>query len=292
MSAAAPANRVRRVPRQHAACGGQGVYLWFLARELARLGHSRSTCSWAPPTRTPCPSRARVTSCRTSSSGRAGSSATRAACCRAPEPLRIFEPLNFYELAVELDSASCPSPSPSACAWPSALPVRAGATPALATTSIHDVQCAGLRHCCGMRALGPAAVVSTIHHPLTIDRRFSPSRATENFMRHEGQPSPSTRSRTAGASWRGKSTGLITSSRGLCARSCSPTTSAWGRETHLHGGQRRRHRALPARTRKPAPRNPRSRSSSSWAAAGDREQGHSSTLVWARSLFCPPSRSP
>ena len=69
-------------------CGGQGIYLWFLARELARLGHA-STCWSARPTPTRCPSRARAASCRTSSSGASGSSRTARSCCPRPPRARV-----------------------------------------------------------------------------------------------------------------------------------------------------------------------------------------------------------
>jgi len=39
-------------------CGGQGIYLWFLARELARLGH-RIDVLVGPPYPTRCRSRTR-----------------------------------------------------------------------------------------------------------------------------------------------------------------------------------------------------------------------------------------
>ena len=61
-------------------CGGQGVYLWFLVRELARLGHEVDVIV-GPPYPDPMPFARSVTHLPTSSSGADGSPATAAPCC-------------------------------------------------------------------------------------------------------------------------------------------------------------------------------------------------------------------
>ena len=151
-------------------CGGQGVYLWFLARELARLGHGVDVFV-GPPYPDPMPFARSVTrAAQRAVLGRAGSPRDAAAMLPASRArCAIFEPLNFYELAAQLLRLPARSPSPSACG-PSA-PWRPGCARASATTSSTTCS-ASAGAILGLRALG-LPVVSTIHHPLTVDRRAS-----------------------------------------------------------------------------------------------------------------------
>ena len=79
-------------------CGGQGVYLWFLARELAHLGH-RVDVLVGPPHPDPMPFANSVTAMPNERFWGKWFHAERRHLIPQPHPLRIFEPLNFYELA-------------------------------------------------------------------------------------------------------------------------------------------------------------------------------------------------
>jgi glycosyltransferase involved in cell wall biosynthesis len=85
-----------------------------------------------------------------------------------PDPLRVFEPLTFYELAASRIGFL---PEPFAFSVRAlrrlASRLRAGERWDL----VHDVQCLGWG-LLGIRALG-LPVVSTVHHPLSLDRRAS-----------------------------------------------------------------------------------------------------------------------
>jgi glycosyltransferase involved in cell wall biosynthesis len=84
------------------------------------------------------------------------------------DPLQVLQPLNFYELAASRIGFL---PEPFAFSLRAfrglAARLRAGAGYDL----VHDVQCLGYG-LLGMRALG-LPVVTTVHHPLTVDRRAS-----------------------------------------------------------------------------------------------------------------------
>jgi glycosyltransferase involved in cell wall biosynthesis len=153
-------------------CGGQGVYLWFLARELARLGH-RIDVLVGPPYPDPMPFAHAVTHLPNERFWGRWFAGEAAAMLPRPRPLRIFEPLNFYELAASR-MGFLPEPFAFSVRALRALAarLRAGA----AYDVVHDVQCLGWG-VLGMRALG-LPVVSTVHHPLTVDRRASFARDT------------------------------------------------------------------------------------------------------------------
>jgi glycosyltransferase involved in cell wall biosynthesis len=148
-------------------CGGQGVYLWFLARELARLGH-RVDVLVGPPYPDPMPFARSVRHLPNEQFWEKWFLGGGAKLLPRPRPLRIFEPLNFYELA-----ASWMGFLPE----PFAFSVRAFQTVAARLAGgarydvVHDVQCLGWGTL-GIRALG-LPVVTTIHHPLSVDRRAS-----------------------------------------------------------------------------------------------------------------------
>ena len=75
-------------------CGGQGIYLWFLARELARLGHSVDVLV-GPPYPDPMPFARQVQELPNEQFWAKWFRRDRAAFLPRPKPLRIFAPLNF-----------------------------------------------------------------------------------------------------------------------------------------------------------------------------------------------------
>ena len=153
-------------------CGGQGVYLWFLARELTRLGHTVDVFV-GPPYPDPMPFARTLTELPNEQFWARWFGGS-AAAMLPDSQLSIFQPLNFYELAATRFGFL---PEPFAFSLRAlramATELRRGAR----YDVIHDVQCLGWG-VLAMRALG-MPVVTTIHHPLTVDRRAS-------FIRDEG----------------------------------------------------------------------------------------------------------
>ena len=78
--------------------GGQGIYLWFLARELARQGH-RIDVLVGPPHPDPMPFAERVEELPNEQFWARWFLRDRRAMLPKPDPLRVFAPLTFYELA-------------------------------------------------------------------------------------------------------------------------------------------------------------------------------------------------
>ncbi len=148
-------------------CGGQGVYLWFLARELARLGH-RVDVLVGPPYPDPMPFANSVTAMPNEQFWGKWFLAERRHLIPQPRPLRIFEPLNFYELAASYLGFL---PEPLAFSVRAFREVAARLRAGTHYDIIHDVQCLGYG-ILGIRKLG-IPVVATVHHPLTVDRRAS-----------------------------------------------------------------------------------------------------------------------
>ncbi len=149
-------------------CGGQGIYLWFLARELARLGH-RLDVFVGPPYPAPMPFAAQTTLLPNEQYWGKWFARSRAAFKPPREdPLRALRPLHFYELAASR-LGFLPEPAAFSLRALGAVTrcLRAGRRYDL----IHDVQCLGYG-LLPLRALG-TAVVSTVHHPLSVDRRAS-----------------------------------------------------------------------------------------------------------------------
>ena len=147
-------------------CGGQGVYLWFLARELARMGHAVDVLVGPPyPDAMPF---ARVEELPNQRYWGKWFLRDARRFLPEPEPLRVFEPLQFYELAASR-LGFLPEPFAFSVRAFRALGrrLRAGAR----YDVVHDVQCLGWG-LLGVRALG-LPVLSTVHHPLTVDRRAS-----------------------------------------------------------------------------------------------------------------------
>jgi glycosyltransferase involved in cell wall biosynthesis len=147
--------------------GGQGIYLWFLARELTRLGHHVDVIV-GPPYPDPMPFAASVEALHDERFWGKWFSKDRSLLLPSPQPLRMFEPLNFWSFGATW-FGFLPEPFAfSARAFRRvARRIKAGARWDL----VHDVQSLGWG-LLGIRALG-LPVVTTIHHPLSIDRRTS-----------------------------------------------------------------------------------------------------------------------
>ncbi len=148
-------------------CGGQGVYLWFLARELARMGHSVDVLV-GPPYPDPMPFARDVQRLPNEHFWEKWFLGGGAKLMPRPKPLRIFEPLNFYELAASWMGFL---PEPFAFSLRAFRSVAAKLAGGARYDIVHDVQCLGWG-ILGIRALG-LPVVTTIHHPLSVDRRAS-----------------------------------------------------------------------------------------------------------------------
>jgi len=148
-------------------CGGQGVYLWFLARELARLGIEIDVLV-GPPHPDPMPFARRVEHLPNQQMWAKWFTRDYRGMLPQGAPLSIFAPLDFYELASSR-LGFLPEPFAFSCRAFRRMTarMRAGERWDL----IHDVQCLGYG-LLGLRALG-LPVVTTIHHPLTVDRRAS-----------------------------------------------------------------------------------------------------------------------
>ncbi len=148
-------------------CGGQGIYLWFLARELARMGH-RVDVFVGPPYPDPMPFAGRVEELPNEQFWAKWFMRDPAAFVMRPDPLRIFSPLHFYELAASR-LGFLPEPFAFSLRAFSALARRLRAGDRYDV--VHDVQCLGYG-LLGLQALG-LPVVTTVHHPLSADRRLS-----------------------------------------------------------------------------------------------------------------------
>jgi glycosyltransferase involved in cell wall biosynthesis len=158
--------------------GGQGIYLHSLTRTLAERGHEID-CFVGPPYPDPM-TWARVEQIENQQFWSATYRKGRGAFLPRPDPFRIFHPLNFYEYAV---SRFGYLPEPFAFSLRGARAVLARIRQGVRYDIVHDVQSVsyGLLW---LRALG-LPVVSTIHHPLTVDRRFS-LRRDRNFKDFKG----------------------------------------------------------------------------------------------------------
>ena len=147
--------------------GGQGIYLWHLARELARLGHEVHVFV-GPPYPDPMPFARGVVELPNPQLWGKRFDPDSAALLPRPNPFRIFEPLNFYELAATW-FGFLPEPFAfSVRAFRSLVSrLREGAR----YDVVHDIQSLGYG-LLAVQALG-LPVVTTVHHPLSVDRRSS-----------------------------------------------------------------------------------------------------------------------
>jgi len=155
-------------------CGGQGVYLWFLARELSRLGHQIDVLV-GPPYPDPMPFAKSLEQLPNEQFWGGWFARDRAAMLPRPSPLQALTPLNFYELAASWWGFL---PEPFAFSLRAFRRLASRMRRGEGWDVVHDVQCLGWG-LLGLRALG-LPLVSTIHHPLSVDRRTSFIR-DENF---------------------------------------------------------------------------------------------------------------
>jgi glycosyltransferase involved in cell wall biosynthesis len=152
-------------------CGGQGVYLWFLARELAKLGHQIDVLV-GPPYPDSMPFAQDVARLPNEMFWGKWFLRDWKNLLPKPDPLRVFEPLTFWEYST---AAFGFLPEPFAFSVRAFREVAARLHAGRRYDLVHDVQCLGYG-LLGMRALG-LPVVTTVHHPLTVDRRASFARA-------------------------------------------------------------------------------------------------------------------
>jgi glycosyltransferase involved in cell wall biosynthesis len=148
-------------------CGGQGVYIWFLARELAGLGHHVDVLV-GPPFPDPMPFAGEVVALPNQQFWAKWFMRDWARFLPRPNPLSVFEPLNFYELA---SSRLGFLPEPFAFSLRALRTIAERLRRGIRYDLVHDVQCLGYG-LLGIRAFG-LPLVTTIHHPLTVDRRAS-----------------------------------------------------------------------------------------------------------------------
>ncbi len=146
--------------------GGQGIYLWFLAREMARLGHEVHVFV-GPPYPDPMPF-ARVVRLPNQQFWAKWVLGQTDQIVPREDPLQVLSPLNFYELVASRIGFLPELFAFSVRAFRRiADEIRDGGQFDL----VHDVQCLGYG-LLGLKALG-LPVVTTVHHPLSVDRRAS-----------------------------------------------------------------------------------------------------------------------
>lgn len=148
-------------------CGGQGVYLWFLVRELVRLGHEVDVLV-GPPYPDPMPFAGSVMHLPNQQFWGGWFAKDRSTMLTRPNPLRTLEPLNFYELAASWMGFL---PEPCAFSLRALRQIVLRAKLGIHYDVVHDVQCLGWGDL-ALRALG-LPLVTTVHHPLSVDRRSS-----------------------------------------------------------------------------------------------------------------------
>jgi len=146
--------------------GGQGIYLWFLAREMAKLGHEVRVLV-GPPYPDPMPF-ATIDELPNRQFWAKWVLGQKDQIVPLEDPLQILQPLNFYELAA---SKMGFLPEPFAFSVRAFRNLTTQMRRGQGFDLVHDVQCLGYG-LLGLRALG-LPVVTTVHHPLTVDRRAS-----------------------------------------------------------------------------------------------------------------------
>ncbi len=158
--------------------GGQGVYLHALTRELAGLGCEIDVFV-GPPYPDPMPW-ARFVRLENEMFWGKRFDKRRGAFLPRPDPFTILRPLDFFEFAVTRFGFL---PEPFAFSVRAAGAVLRALRTGRRYDVVHDVQSVSYGHLF-LQALG-LPVVSTIHHPLSIDRRSSLAR-TRTFAERKG----------------------------------------------------------------------------------------------------------
>ena len=153
--------------RGNMSSGGQGIYLWFLGRELVRLGHEVHVFA-GPPHPDPMPFAKSVTQIPNEGFWAKRFDPDPAAILPQPDPLRIFEPLNFWEYGATWFGFL---PEPFAFSVRAARALLRRLRQGERFDLVHDVQSLGWATLL-LKAVG-LPVVTTIHHPLSVDRRAS-----------------------------------------------------------------------------------------------------------------------
>lgn len=152
--------------------GGQGIYLWFLARELAALGHHVDVLV-GPPYPDPMPFAASVDRIENQEFWAKWFVRDWSAFVPRERPMRLLRPLDLYELgASRIGFLPEPFAFSARVLRRFVQRLRAGDR----WDVVHDVQSLGYG-LLGIQALGVPAV-TTVHHPLTVDRRASFARDT------------------------------------------------------------------------------------------------------------------
>ncbi len=140
-------------------CGGQGIYLYYLSRELARMGHNIDVIVGPPYP-------AQMDWAAVHPVENLNLWGRRKSFALSSRPLRIFTPLNFYELAVTAPGVFPEMLSFSVRAFMKLKELMRNRNFHI----IHDVQSLGYGLLL-LKRLG-LPVISTVHHPLSIDRRI------------------------------------------------------------------------------------------------------------------------
>jgi len=160
--------------------GGLGIYIRDLTRELARQGHEIELFV-GPPYPDPLPWLSTTEIHNEQFWDRKFTRERTAPLPRPPRtPFGIFEPLTFFEFFATRFGFL---PEPFAFSLRAARLVMERMRAGVHYDLVHDVQTLGYG-LLWLRALG-LPVVSTIHHPLTIDRRFSLLR-DQSFREYKG----------------------------------------------------------------------------------------------------------
>jgi glycosyltransferase involved in cell wall biosynthesis len=147
--------------------GGQGIYLWFLAREMARLGHEVSVFV-GPPYPDEMPFARFVEHFPNQQFWAKWVLDQTDQIVPRERPFQVLSPLNFYELAASRIGFL---PEPFAFSVRAFERIASHLRKGARFDIVHDVQCLGYG-LLGLRAMG-IPVVTTVHHPLTVDRRAS-----------------------------------------------------------------------------------------------------------------------
>jgi glycosyltransferase involved in cell wall biosynthesis len=148
-------------------CGGQGIYLYHLARELARAGNAVDVLV-GPPYPASMPFARSVEQLGNEQFWGKWFLRDWKRLLPRPNPLRVFEPLTFFEYGWSRFGFL---PEPFAFSVRAFRRVARRLSEGERWDLVHDVQCLGYG-LLGLRALG-LPVVTTVHHPLSVDRLAS-----------------------------------------------------------------------------------------------------------------------